>query len=234
MADTPPTTSEKEARGIKPQFTPPPAGALHSPSMHGYEECSTCGGFGSTLHEESDKCSECGGYGIVPLSFEYMSAAYDRLAHGNAPWVEEPGLVKVWFVGETGLEPGKISWAGFATELPLERIATHWGGHFHYGLDPASGVLCCWDRYKPTRKWVFVVHDGSENVDPDEAMRVATLIVENGDNPGLRDDALALAAELQLQLSAARPVEGDDGWSRDMRTVKYHLMRAITLLARRS
>ena len=36
-----------------------------NPRQYGYEECTHCDGYGSSLKEEAHTCSRCGGSGLV-------------------------------------------------------------------------------------------------------------------------------------------------------------------------
>jgi DnaJ-class molecular chaperone len=36
-----------------------------NPDKHGYEVCTHCNGYGSSLKEDSDTCTKCGGLGLV-------------------------------------------------------------------------------------------------------------------------------------------------------------------------
>jgi len=38
---------------------------FEDPDKHGYEVCTHCNGFGSSLKEDSDTCTKCGGLGLV-------------------------------------------------------------------------------------------------------------------------------------------------------------------------
>ena len=38
---------------------------IMNPKKHGYEQCSHCNGYGSSLKEASSQCTKCGGLGLV-------------------------------------------------------------------------------------------------------------------------------------------------------------------------
>jgi len=43
-------------------------GIMMNPEKYGYEQCSHCNGYGSSLKEQADTCTVCGGSGLVKKS----------------------------------------------------------------------------------------------------------------------------------------------------------------------
>lgn len=41
-----------------------PIEVMFDPAKYGYEECSHCNGYGSSLKETADRCTKCGGTGL--------------------------------------------------------------------------------------------------------------------------------------------------------------------------
>lgn len=43
---------------------------MFNPEKHGYEVCSHCNGYGSSLKEDPNICTKCNGYGIIKKSWD--------------------------------------------------------------------------------------------------------------------------------------------------------------------
>jgi len=53
------------------------------PQKHGYEQCSHCNGYGSSLKEDSPRCTVCQGTGLVKVDVDCEECAFYADASGD-------------------------------------------------------------------------------------------------------------------------------------------------------